>query len=371
MRGNNLMSVIFPNMHEEYVRELTDHRTMGSVPFGGRYRLIDFPLSNLVNSGVNKVAVVTKSNYQSLMDHLGSGKAWDLSRRRDGLFVLPPFGNSSGTFNNRLETLSAISGFLSASREEYVLLCDCDTVCNIDYQKVLDEHIANKADITIIYHRNTPCTHTQPSLVLSADENGWVTDLAVNPSVNGECCYGMSMYLIGRELLIKLVSESVSHNQNDFLRDVLQRQQGTLHIFGYEFKGTVRVIRSMTDYFSANMDLMSCQVRQELFSGDRPIYTKVRDDMPVKYGLNAKAVNSLIANGCVIEGEVKNCVLFRGVHIGKGARVQNCVIMQDTIVGARCNLNYVISDKDVLIKDERNLMGFATYPVYISKASVV
>lgn len=371
MRGNNVMGVIFSNLHEELIREITDKRTMGSVPFGGRYRLIDFVLSNMVNSGINKVGVVTKRNYQSLMDHLGSGKAWDLSRRRDGLFILPPFGNSEHEFTNRLETLRAIRGFLENSKEEYILLSDCDVVCNIDYQKAVDYHVQKQADVTIIYTQGAVPKKFHNPLVLNLDENNRVKELTVNPQVENICNYAMNMFILKRELLLQLLAECASHNLSNFKRDMLQANVLKLQMYGYRFSGFTQIISSMNSYFEANMELMSPKARAELFHPKRPIYTKVRDDMPAKYGLGASVKNSLIANGCVIEGEVENCILFRGVRIAKGAKVSNSIIMQDTSIGGNCNINYVIADKDILIKDERTLMGFRSYPVYISKASIV
>ena len=371
MRGNNVMGVIFSNLHEELIRELTDKRTMGSVPFGGRYRLIDFVLSNMVNSGINKVGVVTKRNYQSLMDHLGSGKAWDLSRRRDGLFILPPFGNSEGEFTNRLETLRAIRGFIENSKEEYILLSDCDVVCNIDYQEVVAYHIEKQADITVIYIQGAIPKKFHNPLVLNLEEDNRIKEMTINPQIENICNYSMNMFIMKRELLLQLLSECASHNLSNFKRDILQANTSTLRIYGYQFAGFTQIISSMNSYFEANMELMSPKARAELFNSSRPIYTKVRDDMPTKYGLGAIAKNSLIANGCVIEGEVENCILFRGVHIGKGAKVSNSIIMQDTIIGSNSNINYVIADKDIRIKDERTLMGFRSYPVYISKASIV
>ncbi len=371
MRGNNVMGIIFSNMHEELIRELTDNRTMGSVPFGGRYRLIDFTLSNMVNSGINRVGVITKRNYQSLMDHLGSGKPWDLSRRRDGLFILPPFGSSSGEFTNRIETLYAIGEFIKRSKEEYVLISDCDVVCNIDYQKVISNHIKNAADITIIYRRGKIPPKVDEPIVLSLDNENHIKDVYVKPKIDGECSYGINMFLLKRELLLKLIAECMSRNEVNFNRDLIQNNVKNYNMIGYEFEGFARVITSINSYFEANMSLRVQDVRDQLFDVDNPIYTKVRDDMSTKYGLEAEAKNSLIANGCIIEGKVENSVIFRGVKIGKGARVSNCVLMQDTVIGENCNISYVISDKDVIIKEDRTLMGFQSYPVYISKASMV
>ncbi|MGN0469849.1 MAG: glucose-1-phosphate adenylyltransferase subunit GlgD [Acutalibacteraceae bacterium] len=370
MRGNNIMGIIFSNLHEDLINELTERRTMGSVPFGGRYRLIDFPLSNMVNSGINKIGVLTKSNYQSLIDHLGTGKAWDLSRKRDGLFILPPFFNTS-EYSNRVTTLNSIMPFLKNSTEEYVAISDCDTICNIDYQKICSKHLENNADITLVYKRDTIPAKLHDPAVLSFDSKGRVIDVLINPSLTGSYSFYMNIMLIKRELLMELVNKCISKNTLNFKRDIIQAEYKNLNIYGYEFDGFSPCITSMSDYFNANMALMNSDVRKDLFNSDRPVYTKVRDDMPTKYGLGSKVTNSLIANGCNIEGEVENCVLFKGVHIGKGTKVSNCVIMQDTKIGANSNLNYVIVDKDVVIKDERTLMGFLSYPVYISKESTV
>lgn len=371
MRGNNVVGIVFSNINEELIRELTDKRTMGSVPFGARYRLIDFPLSNMVNSGINRIGVITKSNYQSLMDHLGSGKPWDLSRKRDGLFILPPFGNGNAEFNNRIETLNSISGFITNSNEEYVLLSDCDVVCNIDYHKVIQEHIKNDADITIIYKRGIIPKKMSEPLVLSLDIDSRVKDILINPKIDTECSYGLNMIFMKRDLLMRLVSECISKNNGNFKRDILQKNVKKYKLYGYNLKGFSRVITSMNSYFEANISMMENNVREELFRGNRPIYTKVRDDMPTRYGIHSRVRNSLIANGCIIDGEIENSVIFRGVRVGKGAKISNCVIMQDTTIEENCSLNYVISDKDVLIKEDRTLMGFMSYPIYISKASMV
>ena len=371
MRGNNILGILFANVHDEKVHELTEVRTLASAPFGGRYRLIDFPLSNMVNSGINKVGVITNNNYQSLLDHLGSGKAWDLSRKREGLYILPPFGTENSRYVNRVEALSAISNFIVNSREEYVLISDCDIVCNIDYGDVLASHIRNKADITVVYKSGKIPARGSDTLTLSTSPEGRVVELLVNPSVEGEYNYGMSMYLMRRDLLMRLVQESVSRNAYDLGRDILQRNLSSLRIFGYEFTGYSANICSINSFYEANMALMLPKVHEQLFNPMRPIYTKVRDDMPTRYGLGSKVKNSLIADGSLIEGEVENCIIFRGVKVGKGAKLQNCIIMQDSVIGENSNLSYVVTDKDVQIQNERTLMGFQSYPVFIAKGSIV
>lgn len=370
MRGNNVMGILFAYVHEERVRELTENRVMASVPYGGRYRLVDFPLSNMVNSGINKVGVITEENYQSLMDHLGSGKAWDLSRKREGLYLLPPFGAETTRTDGKVETLFSIMRFLKNSREEYVLLCDCDTIANIDYKELFQYHSEKNADITVVYrHGNAP--ETDKNCIYTVDPEGFVRDMLVKRGGGTDCNYGIGMCVIGRKLLMQLVEECMSRNLYDFDRDLMQRCIPDHRVVGYEFTGCAYTVTSFGSYFNANMALMDPKIRTQLFQPSRPIYTKVRDDMPAKYGLGSVVSNSIVADGCVIDGEVENCVLFRGVHVKKGAKLKNCVIMQDAVIGENTRLDYVVADKNTVFDDNRTLMGYETYPVYVSKGSKV
>lgn len=377
MRGNDVLGLIFSNINEDKIRELTERRTMGSVPIGGRYRLIDFTLSNMVNSGINKVGIITKTNYQSLMDHLGAGKPWDLSRKRDGLFILPPFfggstyGGLYGEFTNRLETLDAISRFLEETNEEYVLLSDCDVVCNIDFKAVKNFSNENNADITMVYTSGRVPDNVSELTVLDVDNAGRVKDIIIDPNTADEYNYAFNIMLVKRQLLLRLVRECCSRNKTNFKKDFLQTHVNSLRMFAYQHKGYAHIVSTMNEFYHTNMELMNADVREELFNSGRPIYTKVRDDVPTKYGENAVVKNSMIANGSVIEGEVTNSVIFKGVHIEKGVKISNSVIMQDTTVGKGSSLSYVISDKDVVFKENRNLAGFDTYPIYIGKGSIV
>ncbi len=370
MRGNDVIGILYAYVHEERVRELTQNRVMASVPYGGRYRLVDFSLSNMVNSGINKVGVITEKNYQSLMDHLGSGKAWDLSRKREGLYLLPPFGAETTRTEGKISSLDSIMRFLRNSHEEYVLLSDCDTVANIDFKDVFRFHSEKEADITVIY-RHGASPDIDKNVVYTVDPEGFVRDMLVKRGSDADCNYGMGIYLIGRKKLMELVQECMSRNLYDFDRDLMQRHLRELRVFGYEFIGTAYQINSFGSYFNANMALMDPKVRNQLFLSDRPIYTKVRDDMPARYGLGCSVTNSLVADGCMIDGEVENCILFRGVRIKKGAKLKNCVIMQDTVVGEGTRLDYVVADKEVVFESNRTMMGSQSYPVFVAKGSKV
>ncbi len=371
MIGNSVVGIIFSNMHDDRLRELTDIRTMGSVPFGGRYRAIDFPLSNMVNSGVNKVGIVTKSNYQSLMDHLGSGKAWDLSRKREGLFILPPFGLGNTVYQSRIEALAGISNFLNQCKEEIVVMSDCHIIYSMDFRPVIAEHLEKNADITVVY-KNGPMPDDLPDRVhLELGRSRKVLETIDGGETEGKTNWSMGVYVMKKSFLIKVVAEAIARNRLSFIRDVLQRGQNEYRIFGYKHDGFAGVLGSMKGYFEANMALMDSATRANLFQPERPIYTKVRDEMPTRFGLGSRVVNSLVADGCIIEGEVENCVLFRGVRIGKGACVKNSIIMQDSIVGANTSLSFVIGDKDVIYNGGRSLMGYVSYPVYVAKGSEV
>lgn len=367
-----VLGIVFSNMHDNMLAELTQHRCMGSVPVGGRYRLIDFVLSSFANSGVEDVGVITKSNYQSLMDHLGNGREWDLSRKRGGLSILPPYGRAeTGIYRGRVEALAGVMGYIRRNPAKYVLAADCDLMANIDYGEFIRNHVATGADISVMYKKMVLGGDNRDLSVFLTDTGNRVRDMLINPDISGEQNVYINVMMISSELLERVVGDCYSRNQFSFDKDVLQAGIGKFRIEAFEFTGYASRFDSMKTYYHANLTLLDQAVREALFPRERPIYTKVRDEAPVRFGLNAKVDNSLFADGCVIEGEVENSLLFRGVKIAKGAKVHNSVLMQDTEIGANSNLDYVITDKDVTIKDSRMIMGFSTYPVYISKGTSV
>ncbi len=367
--GINLAGIIFANLYEDKLPELTSRRTMGSIPFGGKYRLVDFALSNMSNSGINNVALVTRKNFHSLMDHVGSGKAWDLSKRRSGLALLPPYGGHS--FENRIESLYHIHGYVENLREEYILLAASDNAANVDYQKMFEYHMKSQADITLLYKDMEIPKNSKSPLVISTDDTGRITQMLINPGITGSCKHSIGSVIIGRDLLMKLVRECMSLNTVSFKKHILQDNVEKLKIYGYEFKGHISVISSLDTYYKENMKLMDPDIRAELFNPLRPIYTKVRDDAPCRYGLTSKVRGSLVSQGCIINGEVENSILSKGVQIGAGAVVKGCIIMQDTIICEGAKLDHVIIDKDCVISKNVNLAGCESYPMYIAKQSNV
>ncbi len=369
----NALGLVFSNIHDRSVPELTQERTMGSIPFCGRYRLVDFTLSNMVNSGVAKVGVITKSNYQSLMDHIGSGKDWDLARRQGGLHILPPFGLKGNVlYNTRLEALRGAQNFLRRSDEEYVIMSDCDTVCNMDYDKILRYHTHVNADITVVYVKKDAgeLKDVQGKIIVEPNLDGRITEISIDPSVEGEVKYSTNVYILKRTLLLTLINDAISHGYSHFGKDVLVRNVNNLRIFGYEHCGYFVAINSLYGYYKESLKFLDRKVRDEIFR-TVDVFTKVKDSAPTRYGANSVIKNSLIADGCVIEGAVENSIIFRGVKIARGAVVKNSIVMQGSIVGENAQLNCIITDKSVVIKDKRVLSGCETHPFYISKNNII
>ena len=369
--ANSTLGIIFSNIQERNVPELSKGRTMASIPFAGRYRLIDFALSNMVNAGVTAVGIVTKNNYQSLIDHLGSGKDWDLARKGGGIILLPPYSSESEVpYTTRLEALKGILGFLSHRREEYVVIYDCDGVARIDISDFLRFHEANHADITMAYHEENS-VESHYFLTLKTDETGRVKSVNVNPRVNGsKFNLYVNVMAIRREFLIDIIQDSVQRGYTSFGKDVLAKNVDALRIFGYKFDGYYAGIDSLQAYFKHSMEQLDKNVRDELF-GARDIYTKVRDSAPSKYLEGATVKNSLISDGCTIEGTVENSILFRGVKVGKGSVVKNSIIMQKTVICENVSLDCVITDKNVVISDRRHLAGCEELPYFVAKGRMV
>lgn len=374
MRDNKVMGIIFSNMHDNSLGELTENRTTGSVPYGGRYRLIDFVLSSMVNSDIPDIGIITKSNYQSLMDHVGAGRPWDLARKRGGLVILPPFANhGSGIYRGRLEALSGAMSYIRHNDAKYVLVSDSDIIANMDFRSMVSEHIKSGAQITMLYKSKVvrPEIARHVTTMKVDEETKEVTDLSSNADVKGEQNIYLNVLLMEKSLLERMVSEAVSHDQYSMVRHGIQPSLGRMLVRGYQYTGFAYKIGGMRSFFDANMSLLRPEIRAELFPKDKPIFTKVRDQVPVKYGLSSSVHNSMIADGCVVNGEIDNCIVFRGAKVGKGAVLKNCIIMQNTYIGDNAHLEYVVTDKDVLIKDSRTLVGYETYPIYVGKGNII
>ena len=364
------VGVIFSSINDDYVPELTKVRSKGSIPYGGRYRLVDFALSNMVNSGITTVGMITKSNYQSLMDHIGSGKEWDLARKEGGLILLTPYSDESEVlYRNRLEALKGAMAFLKKSKEDYVVIADSDAVYKLDYSKVVEQHSATNADFTLVYHEHE-CGDKHEYMMFEADKKNKITSVDVNVKGNGKQKYYINVFVARTSFLLSALQTAISRGYTSFSKDVLMPSVKAGRVYGYKLDAYYCSIDSLPAYFKANMDLLDKKVRSEIF-GDRDVYTKVNDAPPAKFTETAKVSNSLVHDGCLIEGTVENCILFRNVKVGKGSVLKNCIIMSENVIGENCNLSYVVSDKDSTINSGRLLAGCEQQPYFVNKGSKI
>lgn len=370
----NTTGIILAQDRVDAMRDLTQHRTIASVPFGGRYRLIDFVLSNLVNSGVRTVGVVTKSNYYSLMDHLGSGKEWDLNRKKGGLSILPPSLGMPGSFQpntGKIEALEGIINYIRFCGSKYIIVTDANIVANIDYTEFLDYHIEKHAYMTVLYQKDAFDPHRfRDNTFLQLNDDGKITDVAINQNIQLHSNMLLGTYIIERELLDFLISQCTAHNRLNFERDIIQDMCNDLDIYGYCYDGYVEKIDSIETFRKANMDLLNPNIRDVLF-GDGNILTKVRDEVPTYYGENSRVENSLIADGCIINGRVENSIIFRSVAIEKDAVVKNSIIMQDSKISQGATVEHCIADKMVSVSEGRTIIGADSYPVVLAKGSKI
>ena len=351
---------------------------MASIPFASRYRMCDFMISSMVHCGIDNISILVRKNYHSLLDHLGNGREWDLARKNGGLNIVPPFAQKQiKVFSGRIEALESIRGYLIKQTEKYVILSDANIAVNFDFNALLDAHIKSGADVTMVYRKqeipqslirqSTAGMDLYYALGINGDR---VSKIYINPKESGEMNFSLNIYVIDRELLIRMVDEAYLHGNVYFVRDILEKKIDQLDVRGFCYDGYVAHIHDMNSYFEENMRLLKEENINALFSGNQ-IYTKIRDDNPTRYINGAKAKNVMVADGCVIEGEVENSVLFRGVKIGKGAKVKNCVLMQDTVIEDNASVEYVITDKNVTISEGKSLTGNDTFQVYVAKGQVV
>ena len=373
----NAIGIIFPNSYDNLVPELAGDRLMASIPFAGRYRIIDFLLSSLANCGISNIAIVVRENYHSLMDHLGSGRAWDLLRKNGGLSIFPPYAEKNmKVYSGRVEALESILPYLRSKKEKYVIMMDANIAVDFDFNAMLAEHIESGADVTVAYtEQEIPAeliragAHGDMYYTLKLDD-GRVRRIFMNSEMCGKQNLSMNIYIMDREALIDKIHAAFVRGYSYFERDILAPRLEKYNIRGYKYDGYYARICGLKSYFDENMKLLDDENLDALFTGGQ-IYTKIRDDNPTRYINGCKTKNNLVADGCVIEGDVENCVLFRGVKIAKGAKIRNSVLMQDTVVNAGARLDYVVTDKNVTIEVGQELKGTDTQPFYVAKGHTV
>ena len=371
------LGIIFPNTYDAIIPELTNVRLMASIPFASRYRLVDFMLSSMAGSDVTNISLLVNKNYFSLMDHLGSGREWDLVRKNGGLHLFPPnVERTSTVYTGRVSAIAGILDYLRGQKEKYVVMADTNTVANFDFKAMIQAHIESGADVTCAYkEQEIPAGYInmrneQGFYYTYTVEDGRIVEMKVNSKKEGVQNLGMNIFVVERELLIDLINTAFVRGLRYWERDVLMNQLDKLNVQAYKFEGYVARIAGVKSYFDENMKLLDDANLDALFSGNS-INTKIRDDNPTRYIAGAKVVNTMAADGCIIEGEVENSVLFRGVKVGKGAKVKNCILMQDTVIEAGADVENLITDKEVVVTAGHEVKGTDIYPMYIAKRHVV
>ncbi len=368
-----VLGVIFADSHYANIKELTNVRPLGALPINGRYRAIDFVLSNMVNSGMINVAVVTQNNYHSLMGHLGSGKQWNLARKRYGLTLFPPFSNLSSTgSDSRIDILYGVLDFLKRSTQEYVLLAESNIIINKTFKKFFETHLESHADISIAYKniKEYPSFDAIESYIYT-DENENVTGIDTGENIAGSTKKYFGYILVNKQVLINFIEHSKVRGKKGYLTNLIARNIGNLKIKACNFDGYGRKIATIDDYYTTSMEILKKEVRDELFNPNHPIYTKDKDTTPSRYLSNANVKNCFIADGCTIDGTVENSIIFRGVSIKKGTTIKNSIILQQSDIGSNVRLERVILDKKVIVRDESELVGTKNFPIIVGKGNII
>lgn len=366
--GGKIIGLISCNYNNEVFGSLTAERGLAALPFGGRYRLLDFPLSNMVNAGIRTIGVITPYPYRAIMDHLGNGKEWSLNRKSGGMFILP--GSVQGLKNMYsgflLRDIILNRAYLDRSNEDYILLSGSHKLFKADLRPMIEKHIAEGRDITLLYKQIDDAKEHSGSFLKLAD--GKVSAISCD-SPERACCF-MDCFIINRGLLLKFIEWYKAMEHIDLL-DIIAENLYSLNVGGFEHKGYLGQVDNIRDYMKCSLDLLSYDVRSELFGGEQKLYTKVQDSPPTRYGKEASVKNSLIPTGCIINGTVEDSVIFRGVRVGEGAVIKNCVIMQKTVIESGAELENVICDKYVTVAVGNKLCGTAARPLVIPKGSEV
>ena len=369
----NVMGIIFTN--DANLGELTDKRTMASLPFGGRYRQVDFALSNLSCAGVRHVGIISRYNYQSLMNHIGDGEEWGLEMEEGGLEFLTPYSMSTtGTYRGKLESLANAMDFLEyGADDELVVMIDSAVLSNVDLTDILNHHIASGKDVTVVTKAGIANGEKKLDLALKLDEKGELCDMVVDYAAPEDYLASMDIFVLDKKFLMKSIKEMIARDKFHMDRDLVMGgwQRGVVSVNVYQFDGIAMFNESIEEYFRNSLSLIKKNVRDDMFNGRHPIYTKVRFRVPTYYGEHCEIEDSLIADGCMIDGEVEDSVLFRQVTICEDAEVEDCVIMNDAVVGEGAELKYVILDKNVTITPGTKIIGTKKNPIIIKRGETV
>ena len=371
----NVMGLVFANIYDSSLGQLTNKRTQASLPYGGRYRQIDFTLSNMSNAGIRHIGIVTQYNFQSLMNHVGSGEEWDLKLEDCGLEFITPYSmGEKNTFRGKLDAIyTARTSHLQRAKEEYVILADAAVICAIDLKEAVAAHIASGKDVTVVVKAGVANSKKQLDLAVRMDKEGEIEDMAVDFAASADYLASMGIFIMRRDFLIQSAVECVSRNRFRFEREFILQDwlDGKLSVGAFEFRNVALFNESPEEYFRNNLALIRRVVRHDLFRDGLTIYTKVRDQVPCYYGENSEIDDCIVADGCVLLGSASSSVLFRGVKLSTGASVKNCVVMANCEIGIGAHLEYCILDKDVKINAGVKLIGTMEHPVILNRGDIV
>lgn len=370
MIKNSYMAILMLNEHQQDIRSLTKNRPLASIPIYGRYRIIDFILSNIVNCGIRNVGIFSPNNSHSLIDHLGTGRSWDLNRNVDGLFIFSSYSKYRYQQNENL--LKNFIEYVNISKQQNVILCQSHMICNIDIDKVIKNHEESQNDITVVYKNvKNGDTYIHGCNTVNINKEGKVSKIRNNIGFNKEAKISMDIILMKKDLLFNFLYELVKSDIYENLYECIYLNIDRYTVNAYEFQGYVKSVNSINQYYDANMDILNPEVLEELFYKNGSIYTKTKNEPSTKYLKNSSVSNSLIANGCVIEGTIENSIISRQVHIAKGAVIKNCIIFQNCTIEEDTYLNNVILDKDVLVRKNVKIQGTSEFPLVVEKNSVL
>lgn len=368
----NVMGIIFTN--DASLGALTDKRTMASLPFGGRYRQVDFALSNLSAAGIRHIGIFSRHNYQSLMNHVGAGEEWGLELEEGGLEYLTPFAMSTtNVYRGKLDAIHSVMGILENSSEEYVVLIDSAIISNIDLKHVIKSHIESGKDITVVTKPGVANGSKQIDLAVKLDDNGALVDIGVDYVAPADYLASMDIFVLNKKWLVTQIKEHIARNLFHMDRDLVlglwQKNAATINV--YQFPGIAMYNESIEEYYHNSMALIDKNIRHDMFGYNHPVFTRVRDRVPSFYGENCEIENCVVADGCMLEGGAKNSILFRNVTVCEGAQVEDCIIMNDTVVGEGATLKYVILDKDITVRPGATLCGTPNNPIIVKRGETV
>lgn len=369
----DVLGIINNTKEEKRLDKLIKGRSLATIPFIGRYRLIDFYLSNMVNSGMANVGILVRKNYRSLIGHVRSPKEWDLDRKNDGIFILPGDSETQdcNNFKGDLEILQANMDYIIRSKQKYVLITSSNIISNIDYSEAIKSHKLNENDITLLYKDLKNEKDIEEYTKLEIDDENKVTDIYIYNNKSDSTKVSLESYIMKKSLFMKIINTCTTKGKFDLLKDGIKSNLNKYKISAYEFKGETFNINSVQSYYDNSMKLLENEIWNELFLNKNPIYTKMKDLAPVKYGKHADVENSLISNGCIIDGEVKNSIIFRAVKVKKGAVVENSIVMQNTIIESDSILKNIIVDKDCYISKGKQLKASERSPLVVGKKTII